>query len=414
MSSARSGAGRQWAALTDTTLALDVEGALRAGEDDDRALEGDLTRSSRTPACTRCSRAGPRTRCRRSSSRSGAGILEKAGLRVRWNALEHYDEFPNGARAYVRGLKAQDQQTRYAKFRGLTLVARLHRPGRGDAARCLPRAQGAALAEGLSASDRHHAAGRRGDATGSRRSSRRTTRVPNRRYIPLSVYDNAHNLDADTIRNLEETYPLGHPKRQTLLDGLRGMNVIGDPVYGGRVQPPAARPAARVQSRRSRSRRRSTSASITRAGSARQVDPFGAVLFLGGIQGEDLFLDDFMRVVTRYRDEWFPGVKDLKTCCDPAGSHQSSQGLRQNGVEILRAHYPPRHRIALPGQQQRARRAPRDGRGAREGDAAADGDRRGVRRRRHALAARRRAGAACSRGRSSRTRSRPATSGPSI
>ena len=39
---------------------------------------------------------------------------------------------------------------------------------------------------------------------------------------------------------------------------------------------------------------------------ARQVDPFGAVLFLGGIQGEDLFLDDFMRVVTRYREEWFP------------------------------------------------------------------------------------------------------------
>ena len=52
-----------------------------------------------------------------------------------------------------------------------------------------------------------------------------------------------------------------------------------------------------------------------------------------------------MRVVTRYREEWFPGVKELKTCCDPAGSHQSSQGLRQNGVEILRAHYPPGHRI---------------------------------------------------------------------
>ena len=57
--------------------------------------------------------------------------------------------------------------------------------------------------------------------------------VPNRRYIPLSVYDNAHNLDADTIRNLEETYPLAHPKRRTLIDGCRGMNVVGDPVYGG-------------------------------------------------------------------------------------------------------------------------------------------------------------------------------------
>ena len=79
---------------------------------------------------------------------------------------------------------------------------------------------------------------------------------------------------------------------------------------------------------------------------ARQVDPFGALCFVGGVQGEDLFLDDFMRVVMRYREEWFPGVKELKTCCDPAGS-QANQGQRQTGVEILRAHYPPRHRIAM-------------------------------------------------------------------
>lgn len=36
--------------------------------------------------------------------------------------MEHYDEFPNSARAYIRGLKAQGPQTRYAKLRGLTLA----------------------------------------------------------------------------------------------------------------------------------------------------------------------------------------------------------------------------------------------------------------------------------------------------
>ena len=77
---------------------------------------------------------------------------------------------------------------------------------------------------------------------------------------------------------------------------------------------------------------------------ARQVDPFGAVLVLGGVQGEDLFLDDFMRgdalprgVVSRGE-----GAEDVLR---PGWQRQSSQGLRQNGVDILRAHYPPGHRI---------------------------------------------------------------------
>ena len=122
------------------------------------------------------------------------------------------------------------------------------------------------------------------------------------------------------------------------------MNVIGDPVYAGAFnrrlheRPIAFNPKLPLEEAIDFGKHHPCWV-------ARQVDPFGAVLFLGGMQGEDLFLDDFMRVVTRYREEWFPGVETLKTCCDPAGSHQSSQGLRQNGVDILRAHYPARHRI---------------------------------------------------------------------
>jgi hypothetical protein len=170
--------------------------------------------------------------------------------------------------------------------------------------------------------------------------------IAHRKYIPLSVYDNAQNLDAETIRNLEETYPLGHPKRITLLEGRRGMNVIGDPVYAGAFdrrlheRPLAFNPALPLEEAIDFGQHHPCWV-------ARQVDPFGAVLVLGGIQGEDMFLDDFMRTVTRYRQEWFGDVKELRTCCDPAGSHQSSQGLRQNGIEILRQHYPPRHRIAF-------------------------------------------------------------------
>src|SRR4029453_16406567 len=140
------------------------------------------------------------------------------------------------------------------------------------------------------------------------------------------------------------TYPLGHPKRVTLIEGRRGMNVIGDPVYAGAFD-------RRLHERTLAFNPQLPLEEAIDFGKhhpcwvARQVDPFGAVLFLGGLQGEDLFLDDFMRAVTRYRQEGFPDVKELKTCGDPAGAHASSQGLRQNGIDILRAHYPPRHRI---------------------------------------------------------------------
>jgi len=269
-------------------------------------------------------------------------ILAQAGLRAKWNAVEHYDELPNGSWAYIRGLKAQDQQARYGKFRGLTL-ARAYI----DQAEEVPRDVYHELKARLSqkgypqqivitpqAVDETHWIAKEFPADNS---------INQRKYIPLSVYDNKHNLDAETIRNLEETYPPGHPKRVTLIEGRRGMNVIGDPVYAGafnrRVheRPLSFNPQLPLEEGIDFGKHHPCWV-------ARQVDPFGAVLFLAGIQGEDMFLDDFMRTVTRYRDEWFPKA-ELKTCCDPAGSHQSSQGLRQNGVDILRSHYPARHPI---------------------------------------------------------------------
>src|SRR5215469_6971542 len=45
----------------------------------------------------------------------------RAGVTLTWNAEEGFDEVPNGSRVYITGLKTQDQTSRYAKFRGLTL-----------------------------------------------------------------------------------------------------------------------------------------------------------------------------------------------------------------------------------------------------------------------------------------------------
>ncbi len=57
--------------------------------------------------------------------------------------------------------------------------------------------------------------------------------VPSRKYIPLSVHDNAHNLPPEVIPNLNRIYPPEHPKHRTMVLGKRGLNVIGEPVYKG-------------------------------------------------------------------------------------------------------------------------------------------------------------------------------------
>jgi hypothetical protein len=67
----------------------------------------------------------------------------------------------------------------------------------------------------------------------------------------------------------------------------------------------------------------------------RQRSPMGQVRFLGGILGQDLYLDDFLELVLQYRRSWFPDA-DIRECCDPAGASDTSHGT-EGAVKILRA-----------------------------------------------------------------------------
>ena len=202
--------GKQWDALTDRRPALNVEGALRSGKTT-LALWKELERLPRPPRPAHAAGALDRGRdavgaqadlARHPAAGGAARALEPARAlrRVPQRRARLHPRAQGAGRAdALREVPRPDAR------------ARLHRPGRGSAARHLPRAQGAAVAEGLPAPDRHHAAGRRGDAL-DREGVPADNSTPHRRYIALSVYDNAHNLDAETIRNLEETYPLGAPQ----------------------------------------------------------------------------------------------------------------------------------------------------------------------------------------------------------
>lgn len=211
--------GKQWAALTDETPALNVEGALRSGKTT-LALWKEINAMVAHPGLHTLLARWTEDATQSVLKPIWRAILQHAGLPARWNPLEHYDQLSNGSRAYIRGLKAQDQQTRYGKFRGLTL-ARAYI----DQAEEVPRDIYHELKARLSQRNYPHQIVMTPQAVEEThwiaKEFPADNSLPHRRYIPLSVYDNQHNLDVETIRNLEETYPLGHPKRATLIEGDR-------------------------------------------------------------------------------------------------------------------------------------------------------------------------------------------------
>jgi hypothetical protein len=58
----------------------------------------------------------------------------------------------------------------------------------------------------------------------------------------------------------------------------------------------------------------------------RQTSALGQVRFLGGILGQQLYLDDFIDLVLKYRTDWFPNPCEIRECCDPAGTVDTSHG----------------------------------------------------------------------------------------
>lgn len=324
--------GQQSRALLNDTREEDIEGALRA---------------SKTTICLR-------KRLRKALQYPGIHILiarwtddathsilkpawramcQKAGITLHWNGEEQYDELPNGSRVYIRGLKTQDQTNRYSKFRGLTLAdvyvdqgeelphdiylelaARLSQPGFPHQITISPNA----------VDEDHWIA----------REFPEDNRDPHRMYIPLSVYDNAHNLPASVIPALERLYPTEHPKHRTMILGRRGMNVTGEPVYKGAFVralhegPVAYDPTLPLEMALDFGKHHPCAV-------FRQVSRFAQVRFLGGILGQSMYLDDFIDIVLNYRAQWFPNPVEIKECCDPAGASDTSHGTH-GAVKTLR------------------------------------------------------------------------------
>lgn len=264
-------------------------------------------------------------------------VCQQAGCIPAWNAKELCYDFPNGSKAYAYGLKSPDALSRYSKMRGmgvsriyndqteelpedfsLELRLRLRQPGFPHQLTFSPNPPNVThwLAQQFPTDNKN----------------------PNRKYYAISIYDNAHNLPPELLRAALDAYPESHAKHRSVILGKRGMNVAGDPVYRGAFvralheQPISYDPRLALEIGLDFGKHHPCMV-------ARQVSNLGQVRYLGGILGQQLYLDDFLEIVLKYLAEWFPDPVDIKWCCDPAGSSDTSQGthgalpiLREKGI----------------------------------------------------------------------------------
>ncbi len=260
-------------------------------------------------------------------------VCQIAGSVPSWNAKELAYEFPNRSKCFAYGLKSPDALSRYSKMRGmgvagiyndqteelpedfsLELRLRLRQPGFPHQLLFSPNPPNVT----------HWLAQQFPD----------DNRIPGRTYYAISIHDNAHNLPAELLEAALRAYPPDHAKHRSVILGLRGMNVTGEPVYKGAF----VRQLHEIELAYDPSLPLEMALDFGKHHPCvifRQVSALGQVRFLGGILGQQLYLDDFLELVLRYRAQWFPSPIGIKECCDPAGAADTSHGT-SGAVKILR------------------------------------------------------------------------------
>ena len=330
--------------LTDDTEQIDLEGAIRSGKTTValwKVLGSCLTHPGMNWLICRYSDELTNTILRPRWEE----ICFEAGVPLDWVASGRYFKLPNGSRVYCFGIKAQSLTERYSKFRGVTLAGIYN-----DQTEELPFDVYEELVGRLSQIGYPHqillTPNPMEEDSWMAVAFPEDNHIRHRKYFRVSIYDNAHNLDEDTIQRQERMYPAGHAKHRPMLLGQRGMNVIGDPVYGA-LDPGEPDTAAFQRARHERPLDLDPDLPLYELidyGKKHpcviweQYTPWGDLRILGGVMGHHMYLEDFAPIIQQYRQRWFADALEVVTGCDPAGSHNNSQGLRQNGVSVLKDH----------------------------------------------------------------------------
>lgn len=158
--------------------------------------------------------------------------------------------------------------------------------------------------------------------------------IKGRKLYTLSIFDNKH-LPQESIDSLLRQYPQEHPKNLTMIQGKRGPNITGVPVYEGLYKRELHQRPAQIRD----------GAPILEAFEFGKHNPYwvfaqqryaGGLMLLGGIRATGMALEDFLIVVKQYRKAWFPSLSDVSTCTSPMGAISSLLGASYTALDVLR------------------------------------------------------------------------------
>lgn len=279
--------------------------------------------------------------CRTKLRPSFEKVCSQMQIFPEWNNVEKCYIFANGSRCSSFGLRSVDTLSRYSKLKGLGVGELV-----GDEIQELPGDIALELRARLRQPDHPHSLvficnpppeGHwitkqwKDESTDAGIAANRAL---HRKVYSLSLYDNPF-LPAETLRELEAAYPPEHAKHSTVILGKRGVNVIGDPIYGElysttlHSRPIPFDPAQVLYEAFDFGKTHPCWVVVQK--------PFSGGLYcLGGILGQEMFLDDFLPIVQQYRAEWFPDVESrrFRTCCT---SSQSLNIYKDTQINQLKA-----------------------------------------------------------------------------
>lgn len=264
-------------------------------------------------------------------------VCRKQGTELVWHDDESAYWFPEVdgkiSKVFAFGLRTQSKDQRYAKIRGSGFAGVWNDQAEetpediGTEIRALLRQPGYPhqLIFSPNPPDEEHFLADQFPEDGE---------VAGRKYYRLSLYDNRHNLSPGTIERLEKAYPSTHVKHKSLIQGQRGPNITGAPVYEyAFLRELHVRPVqVDLESPLLEGIHCGQKHPVWVAAQRTYV---GGLVVLGSLIGKKMFLDDFLPMVQSYRARWFTGVSAVQTCCDPPPA-LGSEGVRFSNIATLK------------------------------------------------------------------------------
>ena len=289
-------------------------------------------------------------------------------LQPRWNPKEEAWDFPNGvhkgetysgSRVYLSSLRVAEAQTSdavHGKYKGKTLAVIVV-----EEAQELPKIHYDGLKERLSQSCDdlgvprayplklvlvHNSINKKGhwidaefplDGAG-------VCTSPGHRHIRADLYSNAQNLGPVVMAGYEQDYPPGHPLRPVMIEGRRGLNRLGKPVYEFEFKR-----TTHVTDRavflpqypllEGWDFGRQKPAVVW----AQYIAHRAELRIVGAVKGSEVYLETFAPHVLAIRRRLFPHATAIRSWCDPTGM-TGNHGLEYTAVSVLR-------QLGVPGVQ---------------------------------------------------------------